>query len=318
MTAGPRVSILIVNYETSDMVRRCVESLAAQSVTREIIVVDNPSPAGDIANLRHLPVKLVPSQANLGYGMGLNAAAAVATGDLLCVMNPDTAVAPGMLDRWVGELDKMTACGSRVGCLAPRLVNENGGAQRSSYGFANPLNYWLHHSILAGAVKTLRKGVRLPSAEASASRPVDWVMGAAMLIPRDAWNEVGGFSPAYFLYAEDTDLCWRLREAGWQTWFTPHAEVMHTQGEPAAERRDMGMVRLFNGLRIFLHRNYPAWRRLPVEVCVLADMALRLLLFALPAAFNLRAPLYRRRVRGSLQVARIYLGGRPPAWATSG
>ncbi len=118
MTAAVEVSVIIVNYETSAMVRRCVESLQAQSASHEIIVVDNPSDSRDVANLADLPVALVQNSENVGYGLGVNAGAAMSNGRVICVLNPDTVLPPGTLDQWL-QMFHREAGHRRLGCLCP-------------------------------------------------------------------------------------------------------------------------------------------------------------------------------------------------------
>jgi hypothetical protein len=303
-----RVSVIIVNYETSDMVRRCLASIRRQSVPLEVIVVDNPSALGDARNLSGLGVTLVRNERNVGYGMGVNAGAAVAAGDVVCVLNPDTVLADAALAQWVDTLDAEARRG-QLGCLAPQLVNDNGTPLRSVYGFVNPANYWLHHSLLAGLLKWIAKrfgiGRRLAAGPA---RDVGWAMGAAMMFPRRAWDAVGGFSPDYFLYAEDIDICWRLHKAGFMVRFAPEVCVTHSQGDPGAASRDVAAVRLFTGLRTFIGLHYRTVPRLTVRACVIADMLGRIALFGLPAAANLGGGIFRSRVRGYFKVLALYLG----------
>jgi GT2 family glycosyltransferase len=304
----PEVSIIIVNYETSGMVRRCVKSLAEEPVSHEIIVVDNPSPADDARNLEGLPVRVVRNAVNLGYGLGCNAGAAVARGRLICVLNPDTVIPKGALGSWVASLDACLASNPRTGLLAPRLVNENGTVQRSTYQFVNAANYWLYHSILAGILKRLRKTFRLPDApDGRGVRRSDWVMGAAMLLPRAAWQAVGGFSDRYFLYSEDADLCRRLWDAGWEVLFDPGVTLIHTQGEASAETRDRAVQRFFKGLSMFLHTHYGPVRRRSVEVAVILDMLLRVAVLLPIVALRPSVLIMRKRLRGYVAVLRMYL-----------
>lgn len=304
---NPLVSVVIVNYETSDMVKRCVDSLAGQGVPLEIIVVDNPSPANDVANLEGLPITIVRSANNVGYGRGCNAGAEKARGDFICILNPDTALPPGALSKWLEVFNRENRSGRKPGIVAPLLLNDNGTPQRSAYEFLNPINYWLYHSLLAGGLKKLRKAIRMESeTSTSISRP-GWVMGAAYLIPRQAWDAVGGFGDNYFLYGEDTDLCWRVKDAGYDVLYAPEVSITHTQGEPSPERRGLGALRLFTGIRIFLHQHYPWWKRWPVEACIVADMLMRIVIFLPLTALSGGKTLYKSRLWGYWQVLKLYL-----------
>jgi N-acetylglucosaminyl-diphospho-decaprenol L-rhamnosyltransferase len=307
----PRISIITVNYETSDMVARLAASLAEQDIPHEFIIVDNPSAAHDIENIRGIAdARIVESPENVGYGMGLNSGARFATGDHIGILNPDAAVPPGQLRAWVEVLERENAAGRRIGVLGPRLVNDNGTPQRSAYQFVNPLNYWAYHSILAGALKTFRKRVAMESGAPEAQlRRVGWVMGAAMLLPRDVWEAAGGFSPSYFMYAEDTDLCWRVSGKGWNVYYAPEVTFIHTQGEPAPEHRDRGMMMLFTSIRVFLRERYPPLKRGAVSTSVIADMLLRIAAFAPLAAIRPGDTLTRSRLRGAVRILRMFAGG---------
>lgn len=296
----PEVSIIIVNYETSRYVRRCVDSLLNQDVPMEIIVVDNPSDKDDWRQLVDLPVVLVRNETNVGYGKACNIGARRARAELLCILNPDTIVPPEMLKRWVNSLRRAQSEHNSVGIVAPQLRNENGTVQRSTYRFISPLSYCLYHSALAGVTKKLHKYYRIPGASARAKTPrrVPWVMGSAMLIPRKAWDAVGGFSDAYFLYAEDMDLCYRMWGAGFEVVFDPTVYLVHTQGEPSPEKRLLAIERFFQGLDTFLRLHYSKRTRALVRLTIIADLLLRLLLVLPLNIFSRNATMHQARLQG--------------------
>ncbi|MGB9690814.1 MAG: glycosyltransferase family 2 protein [Candidatus Sumerlaeaceae bacterium] len=306
----PAVSVIIVNYQTSGFVRRCVRSLCCQDVPLEIIVVDNASPNDDWQSLLDLPILLVRNAENLGYGKGCNLGAQQAQAPLLCVLNPDTVVPPEAMRAWLQSLARLQSEGVRVGVLAPVLCNDNGTIQRSTYRFPGALTYWLNHSLLAGFLKRLRKSYGLPSLSTGVSKPraAEWVMGSAMLIPRAAWDDVGGFSSAYFLYAEDTDLCFRLRKAGYEIIQDPQISIIHTQGEPTAEVRALAIQQFFSALETFLSRNYPRWRRVTVRCSMLGDLSLRMLFLAGAHIVGLRNRHNRERMRAYRKVWQEIIG----------
>ncbi|MBX7245942.1 MAG: glycosyltransferase [Candidatus Sumerlaeaceae bacterium] len=294
MAEMPTVSVVIVNYETSAMVRRCVASLRQQDPVPEIIVVDNPSAANDAANLDDLGVKVVRNPENIGYGLACNSGAAAGTGRFVCILNPDTELPGGTLAAWVEVFQQVPD----AGLIAPRLLNDNGTPQRSAYHFIGPLTYWVYHSIFAGLMKRFRKSVALGSDSSGAIQRADWVMGAAMLIPRDVWEQIGGFSDQYFLYSEDTDLCWRIHEAGYEVYLAPWVSIIHTQGEPSVQNRDTSIGRYYDGFQTFLKLRYPPWRRHLVEISIILDMLIRIPIFSVAAILRPKAVIHRRRLRG--------------------
>ena len=307
----PDVSVIMVSYGSSPHVKTAVAALAAQkSVTLEIIVVDNASPANDADNLTNLPITLIRSDKNLGYGLGNNLGAQHTGGQYICVLNPDVIPPPNSLAQWIAAAQTITSAGENLGCLAPRLTMRNGNPQKSVYDFMTLLNYWSQHSIAAGALKWLRKRQQASAAKSPTTpRRVDWVMGAAMLFPRQAFESVGGFSPDYFLYAEDMDICRRLNNAGFSTWYTPQVTLPHGLGESSPEHRDVSVERLYRGLLTFLNQHYSPSRSIAIRTCMAVDMALRIILIAGPAML-LRKGKDIQRLRGYRRVLRMVLSNR--------
>jgi GT2 family glycosyltransferase len=220
------------------------------------------------------------------------------------VLNPDTEIPDRQLPAWL-ELAKAAApkLDQPLGLAVPRLINANGREQRSTYKFPSLFSYWLDHSLFGGALKELIKRLphtaqpARPSSDASSDPlPIDWAMGAAWLVPRRAWTAIGGFDPAYFLYAEDTDFCWRLARAGFQRVLLPDICLIHQQGSPTGSQRGRQQILLFDGLRLYLKRTQRFPTRALVSLAVVLDMGLRLILFGLPALLPGRTgDLYRVR-----------------------
>lgn len=326
LVSNSLVTVVIVNYETSAFVKRCLETLQAQRQPWEAVVVDNPSPANDYVNLPAAPrVRVVRSPENVGYGLGCNLGASMASpaSEFICILNPDTAVPDGQLENWVSSY--RTNCPGG-GILGPALHNDNGQIQRSSYTFYNPANYWLSHSLLAGFLINLRKGSWTGGkgrgfAEAAqvgtawetparnGAKPTDWLMGAALLINRETWQRLIGFSDKYFLYSEDTDLCWRCHAAGMPVIYDPAVHLFHTQGDPAAgAARETGIVRLFDGMKRFVDLNYTGAKRGGMYLAVCLDMILRLCIMVPMQALKQNDLLLQSRVRGYSRVLRQWLG----------
>lgn len=322
------VTIVMVNYETSAFAKRCIASLQAQDYPWEAVIVDNPTPADDYINLpTESPVRVVRSAENVGYGLGSNlGAAAASTGSgFVCILNPDTAVPEGELRAWMESY--RTHCPGG-GILGPALHNDNGAVQRSSYAFPNAANYWLTHSLLAGFLINIKKGSwtggkgrgfdeaqtplalkKKPADSTSGSAtPTDWLMGAALLMDRKTWNRLGGFSDQYFLYSEDTDLCWRCRKLGLPVIYDPGVGIWHSQGDPAAGARETGIVRLFDGMKRFVDCNYSGVGKAGMYGAVITDMLLRLAIMSPLKVLRKNDALLLSRVRGYSRVLRQWAG----------
>lgn len=224
---GVRVAVAVISWNTRELLDACLESLRADhdSGLAEIWVVDNASSDGsaDMVAERHPWVRLHRASHNLGYGPAVNLVAGATRTPFLAAANADLRFEPGALQALVDA----AARHPDAGVLAPRLVTTTGPAQHSVHPFPS-IRVGLATSlglVRFGAVARalVMEGHWDPGVE----RRVDWAHGALVLVPRDAWEAIGGFDPDQWLYAEDLDLCWRLARSGRSTWFIPDAVVGH-------------------------------------------------------------------------------------------
>jgi N-acetylglucosaminyl-diphospho-decaprenol L-rhamnosyltransferase len=221
------VSAVIVNYKARDYLLRCVASLRADGV-QEIVVVDNDSDDGSQAALAAVDAAaFVPSGANLGFGSAANIGAAATSGRLLLIMNPDAVVVPGAVPALAAALD----ADGGLAVVGPRVENPDGTCYPSARRFP-ALGVAVGHAFL-GLVRPDNRFTRrykMLDVDRNRAADVDWVSGTCMLARRSAFEAVGGFDEAYFMYVEDVDLCWRLHRAGWRVGYEPGARVVHKVG----------------------------------------------------------------------------------------
>lgn len=233
---APRLSILVVNWNTREDLLACLGSLrdAAIAVPHEVVVVDNASADGSAdAVAAAFPVyRLIRASRNLGFAGGNNLAIAEATGDLLMLLNPDTLVRAGELEKLVAYLDAHPA----VGIVAPRLVYGDGSFQLSATPFVTPADVYYEFARFPRALqpRAQREPRRLYAFDPVEAKAVDTVMGAAMLVRRAVVDQIGGLDEGYFMYGEEMDWCWRAKAAGWEVHWLPTAEVTHLGGRAAA------------------------------------------------------------------------------------
>lgn len=211
----------VVSYNTRELLRRCLVALTPE--VAHVVVVDNGSTDGSREMIRgeFADVELVAPEENLGFGAAVNLAEQRAAGSWLVVANADTAPEPGAVGRLTaaGERDDRTAI------VAPRLILPDGTTQHSVHRFptvAFTAAFNLGLARLAADRLCLVGGW-----DPQRPRLVPWAMGAFLLVRRSAFGEVGGFDARQWLYAEDIDLAWRLRRAGWRTRYAPDARVAH-------------------------------------------------------------------------------------------
>lgn len=254
----PRVSVLVVTWNVRDPALACLASLGAAfpATSWEAIVVDNGSSDGTAQALRDqgIATQVIDSPVNDGFGAGTNRAAGSARGELLLVLNPDTVMAPGAGDALVAFLDQHPAALA----AGPQLLHEDGTVQSSRRRFPRPATLFLESTPIQQRFPGLPVFAAyyredLPDDQAA---PVDWVVGAAFLIRRSAFDAVNGFDPAFFLYFEETDLFRRLRhEVPGEVWYVPDARVTHLGGRSTDQ--DLGRRHLvFQSSRIRYARRH--------------------------------------------------------------
>lgn len=223
----PAVSVIIVNWNARDLMRACLASLSSQTLTPQVIVVDNASSDGSVEMLRReFPyVQLLASEKNLGFAAGNNAGARAAHGRYLLLLNPDTTAPPDTLQKLVEYADAHP----ELGALGPALKNADGSHQRSCWRGFPGLGMALADALY------LWKAPWLPFAQQSEYRPedlraprtVDHLLGACMLVRRTTWEHVGALDENYFLFLEETDWCFRAQQRGWKIGYFPDAHIIH-------------------------------------------------------------------------------------------
>jgi N-acetylglucosaminyl-diphospho-decaprenol L-rhamnosyltransferase len=178
-----------------------------------LIVVDNVSSDGSGDRAREAGALVIRRTEPAGYGECVNQGAEEAGGDAFAVLNPDiTWDDPDVVERLSRQFDQ-----PGVGLVAPALRLPDGDLQDSAREIPTPLDLLLRRRSPSQAKRgAIWRGGEVP-----------WVVGACFIVRRRAWDAVGGFDPAYFLYFEDVDLCWRLRCAGWKTYLDPGVVVRH-------------------------------------------------------------------------------------------
>jgi GT2 family glycosyltransferase len=238
-------------------------------------VVDNASRDGTAEMVaRGFPeFRLTASDQNLGFAAANNIAIRAGSAPYMLVLNPDTRVTAGSLDRLCELMDSR----SEVGMAGPRLELEDGSFDHAARrSFPTPLSALGH---LTGIGRRRESGrlaaYRAPEVE---SGPVDAVNGAFMLIRRAALDEVGLFDEGYWMYMEDLDLCYRLARAGWVTWYEPSVTVIHVKAGTTGPDRSIRLNRAFHyGMYRFYRKHYALERNPLVNLAVYSGIALNLL-----------------------------------------
>lgn len=227
--SGTPVAVVLVTYQSARDLVMCLGSLerAAGPHPLEVVVVDNASTDASVEIARGYGAKVVENHTNLGLSRAINIGVAATGAPWLLIANPDTWLSPKSLARLLAT----ASSDRRIGCVGPHLVNPDGSDYPTGRRFPSPLMGAVH-AALAPLWPENPATRRYHMAGANRSQPleVDWVSGACMLIRRQAFEEVSGFDPGYFMYFEEMDFCLRLQRTGWRTVFDPLAQVKHVVG----------------------------------------------------------------------------------------
>lgn len=256
MTA-PDLSIIIVNWNTRDLLADCLHSLdrTVNGLNYEVWVVDNASTDGSAEMMRAAfpGVHLVRNPENIGFARANNQAIRMSAGRYVLLLNSDAAATPDAVARLV----RLANAHPRAGIVGARLLNPDGSFQASHTPFPG---LWREFLILSGLGRFLH-GQWYPSRgpeEERGSQPVDYVEGACLLVRRQAFNEVGGLDEGYFMYSEEVDWCCAMKRSGWEVWYEPQARIIHHGGASSRHRRTGREADLYRSRVRFFRKHYGA------------------------------------------------------------
>jgi hypothetical protein len=251
------VSIVIVSFNTRDVLRECLLSVYREvgSLRVQIIVVDNASTDGSNAMiaLEFPDVTLILSEVNLGFGRANNLGFQSVRGRYVVILNSDAFLTEGSLEGSVAHMDANPNAGLGGG----RLIGRDGSWQPSARMFPSILGDLIVLSGLAARFPQSRFFGRADRTWADPMEPasVDWVPGAFSIIRADVLAAVDNFDPRFFLYSEEVDLCKRIKQMGYAIWYWPDIAVVHIGGESSRQIRSLELSRSGSQLTLWRMRS---------------------------------------------------------------
>lgn len=252
-----RVSVIIVNYNVVYFLEQCLYTVvqASTGLDAEIIVVDNASTDASRAVLpgRYPAVQFIWNDHNPGFGAANNQAMKIARGEYFLLLNPDTLLTPDAITTCL----EFFATHPDAGAVGMRMYDGSGKyLPESKRGFPDPLTAFYKLSGLARLFPRHPKLARyyLGELSADAVQEVEVLAGAFMMISRKAYEQVGGFDEAFFMYGEDIDLSHRIRQAGFKNYYLPEPGIIHFKGESTP--RDFAHTRHFYQAMLIFARKY--------------------------------------------------------------
>jgi N-acetylglucosaminyl-diphospho-decaprenol L-rhamnosyltransferase len=229
MTGEGRATVVIVTYNSREVIRDCLRSLHEHEGEEvDVILVDNASDDGTVAFLESefRWVRLHREKTNRGLSAGINIGARATKSEYIFLLNPDTLLTGPLLDGLAEFMDSDRT----IGAAGPKILNSDGTLQLSCRRYPTMWSSLFNRSSL---LTKLAPGNRMSSEylmtdfDHASVRDVDWLSGAALMVRRSGFEEVGGMDESYFMYFEDVDLCHRLHDAGYRVVYYPEVELVH-------------------------------------------------------------------------------------------
>jgi N-acetylglucosaminyl-diphospho-decaprenol L-rhamnosyltransferase len=244
------LSIIIVNWNTKDLLVGCLRSLFAtvRDLDLEVVLLDNASTDGsaDMVRMWFPQVKLIQSQQNVGFARGNNVALTHAMGQYVLLLNPDTVVLDGAVEQLYQALQIFPS----LGAAGAQLLNPGGSCQ-PSWGYFPSL--WTEVPGLDRLRFTAPQPlVRNLHNKKPSTISVDWASGACLMIRREALDQVGLLDEDYWLYTEEADWCFRAQKAGWRIGWLPEAQVVHMARAASRQRYTETMIHFHRSRLLFL------------------------------------------------------------------
>jgi len=287
------VSVVIVSYNTQEILRNCLDALFEHSkgVAMEVFVVDNDSHDGSAAMVKNdFPsVMLITNHENLGFAAANNQAFALARGRYIILLNPDAYIRPLSLEHSIAFMNRTPMCGLCGG----KIISPQGRLEPSARRFPSALSKLLTMSGLRGkfAHSPIVNYHEFGGFAHDKPMEVDWVPGTFTIVRKKMLDEIGYFDERFYIYYEETDLCMRAKKAGWTIYFIPDAEVMHIGGASSKTRKDKTFDNKAAQVLIFRMRSeWLYYRKNKGLVAMLAAAYVELLWYALRYTKNLLLP----------------------------
>ena len=252
------LSVIIVNYNTKKLTKQTIKAVfdTTHKIEYEIIVADNSSKQSEVYSSNDGRVKVIENVENNGFGYACNIGAKKAVGRYLLFLNSDTLMQEGTLDKCIEYMDKHVT----IGCLGIRTLLKDGtldhGCKR---GFPTPLNAFCYVTRLDRLFPKSKKmgGYRMSYIDEHETADVDSVSGAFMLIPRNLFQKTGGFDESIFMYGEDIDLCYRIKQKGFRVVYYAEGLMIHLKGQSGLRTKNPVVIKHFrDGIRVFYDKYY--------------------------------------------------------------
>ncbi len=291
------VSIIIVSWNTRDILRQCLESIYEQTpaMEYEVIIIDNASTDGSAEMIKtHFPKAiLIENSINKGFAAANNQAIALAKGRYFLLLNPDTVI----LDNAINKSIKFAEQNPNAAVVGCKVLNPDRTIQPTCFMFPSLLNMFLSSTYL---YKLFPKNKffgreRMTWWDRNDAREVDVVTGCFMFVRRDAVEQTGLMDERFFVYGEETDWCYRFKKEGWKVLFTPEAQIIHYGGQSSKAVSIEMTLQLRGSILLFIQKHRSALEYRLACVLVWLFFAVRVPFWMIAYAAR-RSDLYRNKI----------------------
>lgn len=268
----PELSIIIVTHNVLEHLRRCLATVYASDFPAglEVFVVDNGTDDSLAMVADEFPsATRVLGSPHIGFAAGNNLALPQARGRYILLLNPDTELTPTAL----ADLYDAMEAHPRWGIVGPKLLRADGSLDLACRrSFPTPWNALMKASGLARRFPRSRivAGYNLTYVDPNESHPLDAVVGAFMFMRAQALAQAGPLDDSFFMYGEDLDLCYRIKQAGWQVWYWPAVAVRHLKGESSRQRPGRMTFEFFRSMHLFYAKHQAPHRSTVLNVLVVS------------------------------------------------
>lgn len=282
------VSVVVVNWNTQDILRDCLRSIYEQGgeIDLEVIVVDNASTDGSVEMVKKdFPqITLIENSQNRGFAAANNQGIAISKERYVLLLNSDTVVLDNAIAKTAAFADSHPEA-AVVGC---RVLNPDRTLQPTCFMFPSILNMLLSSTYL---YKLFPKSKffgreRMTWWNRNDIREVDVVTGCFMLVRQDAIKKVGSMDEQFFMYGEETDWCYRFKQAGWKILFTPFAEIIHLGGQSAKKKAVTMIVQIRKSILQFMKKHHGPLVYRTACLLIISFLAVRLPIWSVIALFQ--------------------------------
>lgn len=305
-----KLSILIVSYNVRALLQNCIQSIQKneKGTDLEILVFENNSSDGSLGMLEELSLiypnlQIIRSDENIGFARGNNELIKRTTSDYVLLLNPDTEI---IKENTIGLLLEFLEKNPKVGIVGPKITYGDGKLQYSCGKMPSLFNTIAGVLSLPNLFPALFGRYRYGNWDHSELREVAWVSGACLLISGKQLHAIDGFDPELIMYAEDVDLCLRIRAMGLQVMYYPDIVIVHYEGQSSKKSRNLSLL---SGFKSYLHfyKKYKGYRQAVfLKYALIAACLIKIMVLAL---LNI---LYKKQYQS---IQESYCNAVPQLWA---